>query len=302
MAITRGEHHGLPVVRIEAGSLTALATTSLGPRILGLLAEDGRDLMAQLPDATLECPGSGVYRLLGGHRLWVAPEVPELTYRPDEDPVSVSASPDGVTLTGATDPVAGIQRSLTIESPGERRVRVRHVIANRSDAVLRQAPWAITLVPHGGRAFLPLSAGPLDDGFQAERNIVLWPYTRLDDPRLAVSDRLLEVRTDGRLRSVDDRLKVGTSMRRGWIAWWGDGALFVKRARHDEAGAYADLGASGQLFANAYSIELETLGPLVDLAPGATVEHVEDWEVHLVDEATAEAMVRDGALDEPLGG
>ena len=28
--------------------------------------------------------------MLGGHRLWHAPEVPELTYRPDESPVTVT--------------------------------------------------------------------------------------------------------------------------------------------------------------------------------------------------------------------
>jgi hypothetical protein len=298
MAVTRSEHQGLPVVSIEAGSVAALATTSLGPRILGLVLADGRDVMAQLPDATLESPGSGDFRLLGGHRLWAAPEVPAMTYRPDEDPVSVRETDAGVELTGAVDPIAGIQRSLVVSGTGDARLRVLHRITNRSDGPLDHAAWGITIVRHGGRCFLPLAARPVDDGFQAERNIVLWPYTRLDDPRLVVSERLLEVRTDGPRREVQGSVKVGTSLRRGWLAWWGDGILFVKRARHDDAAPrYADLGASGQVYASGSWMEVETLGPLVRLAPGESIEHVEDWEVRLVDEPTAEEMIRDGELD-----
>jgi hypothetical protein len=44
-------------------------------------------------------------------------------------------------------------------------------------------------------------------------------------------------------------------------------------------------------------MELETLGPLVDLAPGEAAVHVEEWEVHLVDEAEAERLVASGELD-----
>jgi hypothetical protein len=57
------------------------------------------------------------------------------------------------------------------------------------------------------------------------------------------------------------------------------------------------MGASAQVFANADFQELETLSPLVDLAPGETVEHVEEWQVDLVDEAEAERLVTSGELD-----
>ena len=35
-----------------------MVTTSVGPRVLGLLTEDGRNHFAELPDMTLDCPGS----------------------------------------------------------------------------------------------------------------------------------------------------------------------------------------------------------------------------------------------------
>jgi len=57
------------------------------------------------------------------------------------------------------------------------------------------------------------------------------------------------------------------------------------------------MGASGQLYSQADFTELETLGPLTELAPGDSAEHHEDWEVHLVDEAEAERLVTSGELD-----
>ena len=51
------------------------------------------------------------------------------------------------------------------------------------------------------------------------------------------------------------------------------------------------MGASAQVYANPTNTELETLGPLADLAPGEGTDHREDWEVHLVGESEAEGLV-----------
>ena len=75
----------------------------------------------------------------------------------------------------------------------------------------------------------------------------------------------------------------------------------MKRARGDESATYADLAAAAQVYTGATFTEIETLGPLVDLEPGGSVEHRERWEVHLVSEGEAEALVDSGALDEVAG-
>ncbi|CAN5725281.1 hypothetical protein BH23CHL8_BH23CHL8_00310 [soil metagenome] len=299
MAHASVRFRGHRAVRLEAGQVSVVAITSVGPRILGLLTRDGRNALVELPDLTLPCPGSDPIHLRGGHRLWSAPEDPRVTYRPDDDPVAVADLPDGVRLTAPTDPVAGTQRDIAVRVTGPERLTVDHRVVNRAEQSQRLAPWAITMVPPGGRAWLPLLAGPFDEGgFQANRNIVLWPYTRLTDPRLVIGESLLEIRSD-RLREGESPgpVKVGASLRRGWLAHWRDGILLVKRAGHAEERQHADMGASGQVYAKADFTELETLGPLVDLAPGGSVEHREDWEVHLVDEAEAEHLVVSGGLD-----
>lgn len=299
MAAERVEFAGHAAVRLEAGAVSVVAITSVGPRILGLLTADGRNALVELPDLTLPCPGSDPIHLRGGHRLWAAPEDPRVTYRPDDAPVEVADLPDGVRLTAPADPVAGTQRELAVRVLGPERLRVEHRVINRADRAQRLAAWAITMVPPGGRAWLPLLAGPFDaGGFQANRNIVLWPYTRLDDPRLSIGESLLELRGDRPAGpATRGPVKVGASLRRGWLAHWRDGILLVKRAIHAEDRRHADLEASGQLYANPDLTELETLGPLVDLQPGEAAEHQEDWEVHLVEEAEAERLVMSGGLD-----
>lgn len=177
-----------------------------------------------------------------------------------------------------------------------------HRVENTADRATTLAPGAIMMMPSGGRAWLPLLSRAHDaGGFQANRNIVAWPYTRLDDPRLLITDSTLEVRTDSVDRIIDSPIKVGTAIRRGWLAHWRDRVLFVKRTRHDEEARYADLSASAQICWNGAWGELETLGPLETLAPGAVAEHVEEWEVHLVGEAEAERLVTSGELDRKNG-
>jgi hypothetical protein len=299
MTHTTVELGGHQAVRLEAGAVSVVAITSVGPRILGLLTPDGRNALVELPELTLPCPGSGPIHLRGGHRLWAAPEDPRVTYRPDDEPVAVEGLPDGVRLTARTDPVAGTQREVAVRVTGPERLSLEHRVVNRADRAQRLAAWAITMVPPGGRAWLPLLAGPFDaGGFQANRNIVLWPYTRLDDPRLSVGETLIEIRGDHRAaRAATGPVKVGASLRRGWVAHWRDGVLLVKRAGHAEDRRHADLAASGQLYANPDFTELETLGPLEHLAPGEAAEHREEWEVHLVGEADAERLVTSGGLD-----
>ena len=300
MDLTDIDFNGHASLRIDAGDISLVAATSVGPRILGLVTGDGMNVFAELPDVTVECPGTGPCHLYGGHRLWAGPEDPRVTYRPEDAAVDVEQDEHGVRLIGPTDKVAGIARTMliSVEEPG--RIRITHRVVNTSDDQQTLAPWAITMLPSGGRAWLPLLDGPHDEGgFQANRNLVLWPYTQLDDPRLTLSAALIEIRSDRPEFIIDGPVKMGTAIRRGWIAHWRQGVLFVKYVQHDEKARYPDLLASSQVYWNGQWGELETLGPLTTLGLGEVAVHVEEWEVHHVDEAEAERMATSGDLDRP---
>jgi hypothetical protein len=296
MPITTTQYAGHKAIAIEAGAVRLMVTTSVGPRVLGLITGDGRNHLAELPDMTLDCPGSDPIHLRGGSRLWAAPEDPRVTYRPDDDPVDVEEITDGVKLSTRPDPVAGTSREIDIRVTGPERLTFDYRVVNHADHPQRLASWAITMMAAGGRAWLPLLTESFDPGgFQAQRNVVLWSYASGDDPRFVLGDRAIELQasTDPGL----GRFKVGTSLRRGWAAHWANGVLLVKRAGHDESREYADMGSSGQLYSQHDFTELETLGPLTDLEPGEAAVHHEDWEVHLVDETEAERLVSSGELD-----
>ena len=300
MSITTQRYAGHEAIHIDAGAARLIVTTSVGPRVLALFAGADSNAFAELPDLTLPCPGSEPIHLRGGHRLWAAPEDPRVTYRPDDDPVDVEELPDGVRLRTRSDPVAGTSRETAIHVTGPERLTFEYRVVNTSERPQRLAAWAITMMAPLGRAWMPLLSEPFDPGgFQAQRNVVLWSYARTDDPRFVLTDTAIELRADRiPAHGVTGSFKVGTSLRRGWLAHWRAGVLLVKRAGHDEDREYADLGSSGQLYSHPDFTELETLGPLADLAPGEAAGHREDWEIHLVGETEAERLVTSGELDE----
>ena len=65
----------------------------------------------------------------------------------------------------------------------------------------------------------------------------------------------------------------------GAVGYLNGGTLFVKRFGLEPGKAYPDHGCNFETFTNEDMLECESLGPLVDLAPGQQVEHVEHWDL-----------------------
>ena len=217
------------------------------------------------------------YRLVGGHRLWTAPEVPEITYEPDDQPVAVDVSPTRLQVAQASDGRVDIAKALSV-ALRDSGVEVVHRITNRGATPKTLAPWAITQLPVGGTAVIPLSRDNADpDGLQPNAEIVLWPYTGVADTSFEIADRYLLV---GGSRA--EPTKVGTRLDRGWMAYVNEGLAFVKWSDHLPSAAYPDRGASAQCYSGPDFVELETLGPLVSLEPGESTEHREFWRLHQI--------------------
>jgi len=278
LVIEEISHAGYRCLRLARGGLAVTVTVDVGPRVIAFTSDGGPSPFALTPDLTIDRPGLATFRMHGGHRLWCAPEVPEMTYLPDDRPVEVRSGPEGATF-GSFEPRTGIRKELRI-SIGDAGVVVDHVLRNQGASPVRHAPWAITMLTLGGEAWIPQSQDPLDPGgFQGNRSIVLWPYSLLTDERLVVGDRLLRVRAP---EGVPGRFKLGTQANPGWLAYRLGAQLFVKRARHLPGSEYVDLGASAQCYVGDRFIEVETLGPIVTLQPGGSTEHRETWSLHTV--------------------
>ena len=287
---------GRACLSLDAGGPRVVVTTDVGPRILAIRLADGtgEGLLASLPTLTIETPGQTPFRMVGGHRLWAAPEAPATTYLPDDDPPSVERATDSLAFSDLQ--ATGLRKTLRV-TPGPDSVVLDHVLANEGTEPMRVAPWAITMLTPGGEAWLPRFMGRSDPGgFQANGSLVLWPYTRFSDARLVPADPITRVLA---IAGSEGRIKIGLQGRPGWAAYRRGDALLVKRFAWLEGETYPDLDASLQCYSCGDFIELETLGPLRRLQPGEAVTHEERWSLFKgVDPGTTEASL-DAAL-QPL--
>lgn len=265
---------GLECSVLENDTLKLLVTRSVGPRLLAFGFKDGENIFAELPAIVIDYPGIPAFHFYGGHRLWHAPEEPRRTYLPDDSPVDISPSENGLTVTQKTEPQTGLQKTINVHFPGEvPQVVITHHLTNHGEWPVTCALWAITQLKTGGTAILP-QARP-DTGVLPNRSLVLWPYTSMVNPNVRLgSDYIL---LDAEL---DAPFKIGFPNPRGWLAYWWSDVLFVKRAEYDSQAAYFDFGSSSECYCDHRFIELETLSPIRTIAPGETASHSEVWELY----------------------
>ena len=266
------------VAAYELGSARVTVTLDAGPRIVGYEQEGHADLFARLPDARIEHPSIGEYRFIGGHRLWRAPETPAVTYQPDDRAVEVSYDTETLRLRGAPD-TEGVVKTMALRQQSEFTI-VDHTLHNMGQRRVQTSPWAITQLKLGGTAVIPAQSEAADrDGILPNRSMALWPYSDLSDPGVAIENGRVEIEA----RPDSAKFKLGQANTRGWLAYGLGPDLFVKWAPlHDDAGEYPDLGSSVECYRDDRFIELETLGQLSWLEPGASLGHREVWTVYSV--------------------
>ena len=254
--------------------LHLLVTCSVGPRILSFGFAEGENLFAELPDVVTDCPGNGVFHFYGGHRLWHAPEEPSRTYLPDDSPVDIVPLENGLVATQKIESQTGLQKSIEINiSDASAQVVIKHHLTNHGLWDVTCAPWAITQFKTGGMAILPQSSE--DTGVLPNRSLTLWPYTNMSDPHVQWGRDFILINA-----KMDSPFKVGFPNPRGWLAYWVNGVLFVKRAKYEAQAEYYDFGSSSECYCNDAFLELETLAPIGTIAPGATATHVETWDLY----------------------
>lgn len=284
-------------VSLENAVLRLLVTRSVGPRVISLSLNGGDNLLAELPNYTTRRPDGSEYHFYGGHRLWYAPENMPRTYVLDDAPVDISPREGGFLVTQPIEVETGIEKSLLLTLVDDKpQVILRHNIANHNLWPVDCAPWAITQLKTGGVAVLPQTQ--LQTDILPNRAFALWPYSQVADPQVHWGDRYILIHAEKQAGAF----KIGYPNELGWLAYWNAGTLFVKRAAYDPARSYYDYQSSSECYCNHHFIELETLGPTCTLEPGASVTHVETWELYPyanrpLDEKAAQVMVDELGLE-----
>ena len=271
------DYYTQPTGRLENEHLILDYLLEGGPRIVRLIPRAlGENLLAETPDYVLPSP-HGPFHLWGGHRLWHAPESRARTYVPDDGNLRVVTSDNSVTLT-RDEPITGIRTEIAVALfPGEPCARLAHRLTNTGLWPVELAPWAITQLRPGGTAVLPTTGDGDAEGLLPDRLIALWPYSRWDDPRFRPGEEAIEIDA----LPIAQPFKLGYMNRAGWMACRYGNVTFTKRWTPQPERPHVDFGCNAEVYAGERHIELESLGPLVRLAPGETTEHVEEWEVRI---------------------
>lgn len=267
---------GAPALVLSNPTAEIVVPLSFGPRVMHAGRVGEPNLLFAVPDdappVSEEVPG---YRIRGGHRLWHAPEHPVRTYQPDNDALVWSVEGAEAVVTAPVEAATGIRKSWRVEARATSFV-IEHRLANEGLWAVACAPWALTLFPRGGVGVVPLpAAGRHPRDLLPEWSLVPWTYTDFAHPAWRFLPGAVVLDT----RAADRPQKLGLTAWGGWCACWQEGGVLVKRVRGSApAGAvYPDRGCVFETFCNDAILELETLGPLVDLAPGAAVTHTEEW-------------------------
>ena len=272
---------------LSNGDAELVVTLDVGPRVIAYRLPGGFNVMKNY-DAMMGGTGEAEWQIRGGHRFWLAPEDLTRTYFADNRPVQWEKLSDtAARFTPPPETEYGVQKVMELELAAKgTRVKVTLTVTNIGSAATELAAWGPTVMAPGGVEVIPLPAKAPHPGhpsrakspadFGPNQELVLWPYFDFSDARWTFAKRFVFLRQD----ATKGPTKIGLAHREGWVGYANGEVLFVKRFDYREGAVYPDRGTRYQTFSNEDMLEMETVGELVTLAPGASASLVESWELH----------------------
>ncbi|XXT15931.1 hypothetical protein WME94_37360 [Sorangium sp. So ce429] len=259
--------------RLVCGDTELVVTLDIGPRIIRYGVIGGPNELSEIPE-DLGATGGTKYRFYGGHRLWIGPEEEKRTLQPDNEPVEHREENGAHVFRPAPDR-HGMQKEIRITADAAAgRFVIDHAIENHGAYAVEFTPWALSVMAGGGECLFPQAPFfPHPERLLPARPLVLWPYVDMTDPRWTWGKRVI------RLRQVAGKgpQKVGMLVSQGYAAYANHGNVFLKRFPFVEGATYPDMGVNFETFTNADMLEVESLGPLQRVVPGARAQHREAW-------------------------
>lgn len=274
--------YGWNCAELRSGDVVLQMTLDVGPRIIHLGPADYNLFFVK--ERTKGMVGGDEYRGHGGHRLWVAPEIPEITYYAENDPVDFYLAEENRIGAASKTDDRGIRREIEVTALDGGRFEVMHRLRHvGTSAPVLLAPWALSVMRAGGEAWMP---GPERLSHEVQKlpsgTLVLWPYSDLSDPRYSFDPEGV------RLRQTDaaNPQKIGAWSAAGWAGYSVGGWSFKKSFDAPAMESLPDMGCNVELFTRYDMLEVESLGLLVTIGPGEQTEWIERWQVkneHLTD-------------------
>lgn len=279
-------------VVITDGRTELVVTADVGPNIIHCSLA-GKPNMMRLFGRDVPTHANTQWQGFGGHRLWHAPEAWESTYVSDSFPPVMTFNESGVDAEQAKEEITGLQKRVSVSLQADGSIKVRHAWLNLGVWPIRIAAWAITVLDTGGLLWVPQPRSEF--ALLPNRTVTLWPYSRMNDPRVTWGAHSVLLRQDPKAAAP---FKFGMSQDEGVSAYFNHGQMFVKQAELIPGAEYPDMGCSFESYTNGDILEMETLSPMVTVGPGETVEHTEIWRLFEcaeipANENEAESLVRE---------
>ena len=281
MQISECSFAGIPeCLKLSDGRIELIVTLSVGPRIIYCGLNGGENFFRVFDNLSEADPEK--WNIYGGHRLWIAPEIPERTKVPDNRKVSWSQVGDSVVFEAQEEPENRIVKriAVTIE---EGKVKLRHTIINKDLWAKDLSVWSLSVMAPGTTAVVPQEeflghgTGP-GKSLLPVRSLILWGYTDMSDERLTWGRKAVQLREAGGAPGVP--AKFGVLNKRNFAAAFNAGGCMVKRFEYVSGASYPDMGCNWEFYTIPGMLEVETLSPMYRVEPGCEVSSSEVWELY----------------------
>jgi len=267
--------------RLSNGTVELIVLADVGPRVIRYGFCGDENILHEV-DSEAGLTGGLDFRLYGGHRLWVWPEVAR-TYFPDNRPVEVTTFGDKVRFTSLVEDLAPgtyLQKQMEISlDPEGTRACIEQTITNHSHEPTELALWCPTMMRAGGHAILPLPPRIAMDPehYQSVGLMALWSFTDFSDPRWVLGTEFIQLHQHIQPEARFPEQMSGIWNPAGWGAYHSSSTLFVKRTAPIRGARYPDSGCNFEVFTNPEFLELETLSPITTVKPRESASHTETW-------------------------
>lgn len=279
MQISECTFSGIPkCLKLSGDGIELIVTLSFGPRIISCKLDGGENFFRVFDHLTNADPAK--WNIYGGHRLWIAPEIPEKTKVPDNREVKWYEKEGSVVLETQEEPENRIFKRIGISIDGG-KVKLTHAIVNCDTWAKDLAVWALSVMAPGTTVVVPQEeylapgVGP-GKSLLPVRSVSLWGYTDMSDPRYTWGKKSIQLRECANTEPT----KFGVLNKRDFAAAYNAAGCLVKRFSHIPGGNYIDMGCNWEFYTAPGMLEVETLSPLYRVEPGSSVSSSEVWELY----------------------
>jgi hypothetical protein len=270
-------------ISLDNGVIEFSVSLDVGPRItsfstlggLNVMYEDTCDLVNK--DCSKVYGKGNKWHIYGGHRLWLSPEDLS-TYYPDNEKVCYDLTENGILVYPKKWQIIDIQPQILIEFVADNKLKITHKVKNLGDK-RKLCLWALTVMKAGGEMTLKLPT--LDTKLLPNRNIVLWQYAKINDPRVLISDDKIIAKSDIR---EPNPYKIGAYNKdihaKYVLEENGKKATFIKEAKGIADEIYPDFHCNFECYFSDKIHEIETLSSIREVEKEQDIEHIEFWQIY----------------------